>query len=1066
MSRKTRRNTVESAARAERASYSTIGLSGLALGSMAFAGALHARDASAKPDANTNAAKAKAVPSAAQAASLRTKRTRLASSSGALPADGAGLLAQNSAAGDAAAAQSATVPAPTTGANTLQEIVVTGIRGSLERALQIKRMSLGVVDAISAEDIGQFPDASIGQALGRIPGVTVDRGGVNQTNAAGAQTATGNVSGITVRGFGTQFNEVLSEGRQIASGNGQNFDYSALGANYVGEVDVHKTPDFSLSAGAVGATINVKFPNPFDNPGFHAQAFASGSDFENDGGIRPAAGGLLSDTFADGKFGILIDADYTDQHTTAHHLDVVGWEAEKFNCSQYAAAPAGCPAGGANPKYSWYPQDMAMYLDRTDSRRKDGRVALQWRPTDNVLVTVDDNYSSDDEHTDRWQFSTWFSNTGLGNITQDSNGTITNFTTGPNPIDFNSFIADTYITSNTPGINVQWDVSDNWSAELDADQSVSKLNPNGNWTDIDVDTGYGPNTGLGTNGYTGGVVVNPSNSTVPYWSNYGPNNDKGNFLGLSPYIIGSHVAPIQMQENSDKISEAKLDATWHADSTKVNFGFQYLDDTWNSKEYDTFTNNEWQLWSGYGSASNNYVYYCGATACKDQNNPGAGATKVLHGVSLPSSFFTAVSLPDFLPGLSGNGNLPPGLLLYNPYTVLNYLTTQPINADWSPNTGYPQYAGGLPTPVLSTTSVQHVDRANYAPYVTAEHNFHIAEMPLKVDVGLRYQKTDVTVAGLSAPLLSLGLEPGDKTAYSFNYGTSTWTQVTNSFHYFLPSVDLNLMVMPDLKVRADFSRTESPTPNVDLIPNTSYNGRVGSLTATGNNPYLLPYLANNYDLGAEWYYASNDYVSVDAFMKHVTQFPTSTTTTITVPGVTATSTLDPNFGKAAEFQESTNTNAGSADVTGVELTWQQMLVYGFGFQVNGTYAHSNRNFDPYKTQNQFALPGVGNSANLIAFYQKHGFQARLALQWQGKYLLALGQEQPTGAFGGNEPVYVLSTTEVDFSTQYQFTDYLQGYFEALNLTDQEYRTVGRFDNQVLNTIDYGRSFTAGVRLKF
>ena len=156
------------------------------------------------------------------------------------------------------------------------------------------------------------------------------------------------------------------------------------------------------------------------------------------------------------------------------------------------------------------------------------------------------------------------------------------------------------------------------------------------------------------------MVVNPSNSTVPYWSNYGPNNDKGNFLGLNPYLIGSHVAPIQMQENSDKISEAKLDATWHEGSTKVNFGFEYLDDTWNSKEYDTFTNNEWQLWSGYGPASNNFVYYCGATACTDQNNPGAGATKVVHGVSLPSSYFTAVSLPNFLPGLQRQRQSAPG----------------------------------------------------------------------------------------------------------------------------------------------------------------------------------------------------------------------------------------------------------------------------------------------------------------------------------------------------------------------------------------------------------------------
>src|SRR6185312_13829186 len=102
---------------------------------------------------------------------------------------------------------------------------------------------------------------------------------------------------------------------------------------------------------------------------------------------------------------------------------------------------------------SWYPQDMAMYLERTDSRRKDGRVSFQWHPNDNMLVTLDDNYSSDDEHTDRWQYSAWYSNTGLSNVTQDANGTITDFTAGPAPTDFNAFVADTYVVTNTPGIN-------------------------------------------------------------------------------------------------------------------------------------------------------------------------------------------------------------------------------------------------------------------------------------------------------------------------------------------------------------------------------------------------------------------------------------------------------------------------------------------------------------------------------------------------------------------------------------------------------------------------------------
>ncbi|MGB7602890.1 MAG: TonB-dependent receptor plug domain-containing protein, partial [Candidatus Sulfotelmatobacter sp.] len=495
---------------------------------------------------------------------------------------------------------------------------MTGIRGSLERALQIKKMSIGVVDAISAEDIGQFPDSSIGEAIGRIPGVTVNRGSLNQMNSAGAPTATGAVTGITVRGFGDQFNELLVDGRQEASGNGQSFDYSTMSANYIGEVDVHKTPDFSLSAGAVGATINVKFPNPFDNPGLHAQAFGSATNYELDGGTRPAFGALFSDTFADGKFGILIDGDYTDHHVYGNHQDIVGWKAAKLPCSAFdqnyttvfgstGCATVGSGATGNAAVPAWYPQDMAMYVERTNSQRKDGRVAFQWHPADAVLVTIDDNYSSDDEHQDRFQRSTWFGvfpANGAANVVLDGNGTITNFTDN-GPTDFNSFVSDTYIVTNTPGLNVVWDVNDDWTAEFDADQSTSKMNPNGTISDIDADVGYGPNTSVGTNGYSGGVVLNQNPNVLPYWSATGPNTVASgaspvispNYLGLNPYIIGSHVLPLQTQQNSDKINEAKLDATWRAGSTKVNFGLQFLDDLWNSTESDTFTNNYWQLWS-------------------------------------------------------------------------------------------------------------------------------------------------------------------------------------------------------------------------------------------------------------------------------------------------------------------------------------------------------------------------------------------------------------------------------------------------------------------------------------
>jgi iron complex outermembrane receptor protein len=928
----------------------------------------------------------------------------------------------------------------------LQEVVVTGIRASLQRSLDIKQQAIGVVDAVSAEDIGQFPDASIGEALARIPGVTVNRGSINSMSGGGAPTATGATTGITVRGFGTQFNEILTEGRQVASGNGQTFNFAALGAEYVGELDVHKTPDFALSAGAVGATINIKSPRPFDKPGMQARAFVSENVYQKDGGAKPAGGALFSDTFFDDTFGILIAGDYTKKEIVGHHFDIVGWKGAFLDPCQMSGGPVcqkdakGNYTTAPNGFPSWYIQDQAMYLERTTSTRKDGRVALQWRPSDAVLITLDDNYSSDSEVTNRWQYSTWFGcfPSSCMNVTQDGNGTITDFTNNNGPTDFNATADRTYITTNTPGLNVTWDINESWSALADVSQSTAHLNPNHTWTAFDIDVGYGN----GTNNYTGGVAVGSDPKTLPYWTAFGPNSTAGtpsafspNVLGQSPYIIGSHVVPITVQYNTDKINQIRLEGSWHTADTEVNFGAHFLQDVWDSSNGNTLVNGEWQLWSGYGPASNNTA-----------------------GVALPQKFFTPISLPNFIPGYNGD-KLPPGLNLYNPYDVLNYLVTQPINANYKPNSGYPNYAGGYPVVPQNPGALQHVDRKNYAPFVTASHTFPLGDMSLKANVGFRYQKTNVYIAGLTQPLIALTVPEGDLTAYNFNLGTVTPISAKNSYGYFLPSLDLNLLVRPNLKIRLDYSRTESPPNNAQLIPGVTYGGRVDSLTAQGNNAGLLPYLSQNFDLGAEWYYASNDYVSVDGFFKHVTQFPVSTVTPLSVPGV-----LDKN-GNLAVFQESTLTNGASANVTGVEATWQQMLAYGFGFQVNGTYVHSNANFDPYKLQaNQFAIPGIGHSANLIAFYQNYGFQARIALQWQGEQLLQIGQEQNGGAFP-NEPTYLRANTELDFSTQYDISEHFNVYFTAINLTDNVYHTRGRFDNQTLNVVDYGRSFTIGVRAK-
>jgi TonB-dependent receptor len=982
-------------------------------------------------------------------------------------------------------------PAPSTSApvnDPLEEIVVTGIRASLQKSLDIKMQSVGVVDAISAEDIGAFPDASLGEAMQRIPGVTVTRTTMGGTG--GPELYTGSPSGITVRGFGGDFTETLIDGRPQAAassgaaGSSRSFDFSSVGADFVREVDVLKTPDFGLSSGNVGATVNIKFPRPFDHPGLQASAFGSATDTTNDGSVRPSAGALFSDTFFDDTIGILADGDYSDTRISAHHQDIVGWKGTYLNSCQMAGgpacldtngntipknslvlgtAPAYNPTNPTNTNPSWYPQEYQLYNDRTDVRRKDGRVVLQWHPTDQVLVTIDDNYSDENIYSERFAYSTWFNSSALYNVQQDSNGTITNFQYGPAPTDLDASANDTLIKNNTAGLNVKWDVSDQLKLQLDADQSSSKLNPGvGFYPNVDI--GYGPSYTAGSsnyaanqaagfpNGYVGGLTVPGGSNNLPHYNAYGPNNNSANPAGLDPLILGSHVLPITSQRASDFINQAKVDADWHSGGTEVDFGLQFEEDTRNAYNFSTFANNAWQLWSGYGSPSGN-----------------------TGGQALPASLFKnagTINTSNFFPGFGNNGQLAP-ILMYNPFTVYNYLaglgaaganpnTISPVPPNCTAGTVgcYSPYTGGAEPVPVDPGSIAFVQDKTYSPFITWQQKFNIFERALTLNLGMRYEKTDTFTGGYGRVPETLTVSPSDHTALIVAYSPAHFLTTSNSYNYFLPSLDLNFFPLSNLKVRFDASRTLTRPPLSEITPTVSVtSSRVGALGLSGNNPGLKPYVANNFDLGSEWYYGENEYLSLDTFFKHVSQFPEQQTVNTTLPGV-----IDPTTGQAAQWAETTFVNSPTANVYGAEFGWQQMLAYGFGYQLNGTVVRTNEPYNRYNLGPQFFLPGLANSANFVGFFQNRGFQARLAVNWTATQLVDTAQEQSGGAFG-NEPVFTRPFTEVDFCTQYAITEHVSVFFKALNLTDAEVVEHGRFDNQLLNVQDIGRTFTMGVRAK-
>jgi len=952
--------------------------------------------------------------------------------------------------------------ATATSSDELGEIVVTGLRASLQKSLDIKKNSDGIVDAISAEDIGKFPDANLATAMERIPGVTVSRQSVSLTGTGGTSSAGGSQQ-ITVRGFGPQFNETLFDGREVPTAIGNSnrgFDFGSVGSDFVGQVDVMKTPDASLSSGAIGATVNIKYPKPLDHPGMQLAGSVSGNENTGEDKIKPNVGLLFSDTFADDRFGILVDGASADSIVRGSHVNVQGWEggnpatgsglatcqlpgAPPCAYAPAATPPTGVPASAAaTPSIKdWFIQDYGIYQEHTEDKRVGGRLVLQAKPVDGLELTLDDNYSKETLVQDQFGFSAWFNGNGIMDVTQAPDGTVTNFTQPGTPTDFQAQINQSVITTNTVGLNVKWKASEHSDYMFDAYQGVAKLNPGGQ-TSLDADVGYGN----GPNGTSLGIVV-PGGNNLPYPTGYGPGGVAANFI--NPSYIGSHVLVESYNQNTDTIDQFKLEGVWHDENLKFKYGVQFTHD---DEALRAFTDlpYTWQMYAGYGPSP-----------------VGSGGVAPIPANLISNSFGTG---SNFIHGWGNGGLLPPAIIAANGYAILNYL--QGLNGAGMNGATDTKTCSNLSGPTFCTGKYimyqnlggsQDITENTVSPYFSMSTTAKIEDMPLRINVGARLEDTHVTSAGVSSlPTGQLTILATDHTAYSFTPTAPIPISTKSDYRYLLPNIDLSLGVTDALKLRLDASRTLTRAPLNDLTPdlNVPSGQRVGALNATGGNPTLLPYLSDNLDFGAEWYYAQNSYVSADAFVKEVSNFVVGGTVSQQINGVTLPG------GSPAIFSVTSQVNGPSAEVRGIELAWQYSIGdTGFGFQSNATFVSTNKPYDPSNlTVSNFAVPGLANSYNFIPFYDKYGIQVRVAINHQNEHLQNYGQTQNNSQFG-IEPTFVNATTYVDFSTSYDFNKHFSVYFEGLNLTDQAYSTHGRFKEQILDVVDTGRLFTLGVRAK-
>lgn len=189
------------------------------------------------------------------------------------------------------------------GAAQLQTVVVTGYAESLAKAIDIKFQAPNIVDAISAEGIGQFPEQNLAESLQRVTGVQITRD-------------QGEGQFISVRGLDPKFTDTLYNGRQLPSGSGTRaFDFQVLSGNFAEQVDVYKSPTANLPESGLAATVNVQSIRPLEYGKRRAVISAQGLyDEQARSGVTPDLEGLYTNTFFNHRLGWIVAVDLNERN--------------------------------------------------------------------------------------------------------------------------------------------------------------------------------------------------------------------------------------------------------------------------------------------------------------------------------------------------------------------------------------------------------------------------------------------------------------------------------------------------------------------------------------------------------------------------------------------------------------------------------------------------------------------------------------------------------------------------------------------------------------------------------
>jgi len=437
----------------------------------------------------------------------------------------------------------------------LQTVTVTGIRGSLETAEALKRNSDGVVDAIAAEDIGDFPDENLAEALQRITGVQIERNG-------------GEGTAISIRGLGPQFNTVLLNGRTAPSDAGdRGFNFLVLSSELVSKVEVAKTPTVDNAEGGVGGTVFVSTPKPLDVEGFRLLGSAATAYDSQREEWAPRASFLVSNTFANERVGLLLSASLTERKFSNQIYNQNGYRVAPANFQQFATA-------NGLPIPVFEPENIQIDATTSDRERTNVYGAAQFQATPELVLTADAYFSDYEDFTYRTRIQIPPNRGGYTAIDLEAfpDGDLSLIDTGNSfsNVDNRNFTTASELT--VTGLNADWS-SGAWSWAADFSYSKAEQNQETLATIIDI-----PRNAANRN-----IFDYRTGNRMPDIS----------FINYDPSNYGSHILRfirVDIQDTSDEETAFRFDAEYELDNgilSSVQAGIRYSDRSFARDEITT-----------------------------------------------------------------------------------------------------------------------------------------------------------------------------------------------------------------------------------------------------------------------------------------------------------------------------------------------------------------------------------------------------------------------------------------------------------------------------------------------